>query len=207
MFRKLSILMFLSLMITSVATAQDVNETEQPAEELYFDELLAPLPCYLAQADEENSSKTGPGNRFGRAKRRYMEAMNKQRQHLEQFRLLKLFELLDLDEDNEIAFLTKFRGMRKELGEVQGQRKELIEELAGSLKEEQVDREQVDRAIKNLSELEREKNKIIEHFIQEAHEFLDAEQLAKFIIFQERFEFELLERLKNFQGRKEREKP
>jgi len=207
MFKKLSIIMILTLMIASGAVAQDDNDTEQAAGELYFEELLSPPPCYMAQADMDDSPMTEPSGRFGRAKKYYMDAMNQQRKHLEQFRLLKLLELLDLGEDKEIAFLTAFKGMRKDLGEVQEQRKQLIEELVGSLKEEKVDREQVDRAVKNLLNLDQEKNKIMENFLQKAREFLDPEQMGKFIVFQERFEFELLEKMKNFQGRKGQEKP
>lgn len=193
-------------MITSGATAQKVSDTVQPAEDLFF-ELLTPPPFYMAQADMDDSPMTGPGGRFGQARRHYMDSMDQQRKHLEQFRLLKLLELLDLDEDKEIAFLTTFKGMRKDLGEVQEQRLQLIEELVAALKEEKIEQAQVDRSVQNLLKLDLEKNNIMENFLKEARAFLNPEQMGKFIVFQERFEFQLLEKLKDFQGRKRGEKP
>ena len=136
-----------------------------------------------------------------------MEAMDQQRKHLEQFRMLKLLELLDLDENKEIQFLTLFKGMRKDLGDIRDQRGQLIENLATALKEDKVDQAMVDRTSKDLINLDKEKTKIMEHFIQEASGILNPEQMGKFLVFQERFEFEILEQLKDFHGRKQGGKP
>jgi Spy/CpxP family protein refolding chaperone len=210
MLRKISILLILSLMITAGVKAQAPENREEPAGGCCFNGFPPPpATCYLAQADMDDSPMTGPGpnGHFGRARRNYMGAMDQQRKHLEQFRMLKLLELLDLSEDKEIQFLTAFKGMRKDLDEIRDQRGQLIEDLATALKEDKVDQAMVDRTSKDLINLDREKTKIMEHFLQEARGILNPEQMGKFLVFQERFEFEILEQLKDFHGRKQGGKP
>ena len=198
MFRKAIITVMFSFVICVSLAAQDKNvETFSPGGNCFDN---PPPPC-LAQADEPDSFTPG-NNRFGKAKKKYFEAQQQQRKHLEQLRMLKLLELLDLHEDQEIEFLTSFRTMRRDHGALQGKKINQVDDLVKELSAEEIDDRRVKQMVNDIMQLEQERSKILKDFIGEVSAFLSAEQLGKLIVFQEKFEVELLENLKNFRSRK-----
>ena len=78
MFRKISILLILFLMITAGVMAQAPEKQKELAGDCCFNDFPPPPMCYLAQADLDDSPATGPGpnGHFGRGRRNYMEAMD-----------------------------------------------------------------------------------------------------------------------------------
>lgn len=125
------------------------------------------------------------------------------RRHLEQLRILKMLELLDLGEDQEVGFLQAFRGVRKEHRRLAEERGRLFEDLTTGLQKQTLDDRKLDELINGILRLEEEKQQVHKRFIEEARRILTVEQLARFIIFQERFEAELLENVKHFRARQE----
>ena len=130
--------------------------------------------------------------------------MGKRRQYLEQFRLLKLLELLDLEENQEEKFIRAFSRIRREIGKVAERRQEVVGRLARALGEESPDQRDLDRLIGEVIQINEEKQKLGQEFLRESRGYLTAVQAAKFVIFQERFEYELLEKVKQFQERTQR---
>jgi hypothetical protein len=143
----------------------------------------------MAQLDEPPQPPRGSG-RF-----------EEQRKHLEQFRMLELLKLLDLEEDQEVPFLTAFKDLRTQQRRLQKEKQELLAKLEERLRSESIDDEEIHETIGDILALGREKVEIEEGFIENARKILSAEQLGKFVVFQEQFEFELLKKLRGFHQR------
>lgn len=170
---------------------------------------------WLAQLDEQpESSDFRLGRGYARDQARkgaYDRARDHVRQqmgrrfdkHIEQFRILKLLELLDLQENQELDFITVFHKMRRERRLLRESRTRLVGELAKGLRAETVSDDEINRLIREISELGRQEGQVMEDFLTEAREILTPQQLGRFLVFQERFEFELLEAVKSFQQRRQ----
>lgn len=209
MLKKILFFTVVSAFLTASSLVQAEGEKmPRSGYDCYYDDFLCP-PMFFAQVDIEDTPMNMPGKvkAFGRAKGEYMEAMEQQRKHLEQFRLLKMLELLDLDEEHEVAFLTSFRSMRKDISNIWDERKGLVEKLVESIHKGDVSGDQVDKIVSELLRLDNEKNVIMKNFFNNVKTLLTPEQMAKFIVFQEKFEFELLDQMRDFKSRGRGERP
>jgi len=135
----------------------------------------------------------------------YVQASERpnRRKHLDQLRMLKLLELLDLNEDQEMTFLTAFRSIRQKHREFDELKREAMTELSRLVKESGASDRDIVSVVERCREVEKSKFQSQDLFINEIRNILAAKQLGKFILFQERFEAELLERVRGFrqQGR------
>lgn len=115
----------------------------------------------------------------------------------ENLRLLKLFEAVDLSDEQSAKFLPIFRAYRKDIKELRQQRADLTDRLAtaltGSANESGI-RAIMDTLKTNQAALGNRE----EAFRGEAATVLDFIQQAKLMVFQERFEREVLESLREF---------
>lgn len=200
MFRRILLSMIIVAVMCAPLAAQVGDDARPMPGCNRFD---APAPPCLAQVDDPDTFMH-ENRRYGQGRKRNFEAQDRQRQHLEQLRMLKLLELLDLDEDQELNFLTSFRAMRRENSELQDKKVELMEELVEALNADKIDDGRVNRTVEDILKLEKERGRVMDNFIGEVRGFLNPEQLGKLIIFQEKFEVQLLEKIKNFQSRKGR---
>ncbi len=118
----------------------------------------------------------------------------------ENLRLLKLFEAVDLSDEQSLKFLPIFRAYRKDIKELRQQRTDLTDRLAAAVTasvNESAIRALVDTLNTNQGALrDRE-----ETFRREAATVLSFVQQAKLTVFQERFEREVLESLREFRQR------
>lgn len=170
-------------------------------------------PPWLAQLDEQpEGSDSGLGRGWTGdqvRKRAYDRARYQIRRqigrrfdkHIEQFRILKLLELLDLQEDQELGFITAFHSMRRERRQLHEKRIALVDELADGLRMETAPDMEINRLIRDISKLGNQQERVMEDFLSEAQKILTPSQLGRFIVFHERFEFELLEAVKAFRER------
>ncbi|MFQ6007720.1 MAG: hypothetical protein ACE5K8_02095, partial [Candidatus Zixiibacteriota bacterium] len=147
-----------------------------------------------------------PPDEFRRGQRQRDDARErkrwrKERKYLEQFRLLKLLELLDLKEEQEVDFIIAFRRMRRERRDLHEKRGELVSSLAEGLREQNISDDEIRLHVQQISELAKQEGHIMEQFLTDAQKILTPQQLGKLIIFQERFEFELLEGVRAFRER------
>jgi Spy/CpxP family protein refolding chaperone len=129
-----------------------------------------------------------PHNQWGK-----MEA------NFENLRLLKLLEVLDLADEQSEKFLPLFNKFRKESKELHQQRKELIDGLMGLIHEEG-DEHQIRSSIDKLKQNGNEIRAHREKFSTDCETILSIYQTARLIVFQERFEREILESLREFRG-------
>lgn len=114
------------------------------------------------------------------------------RKHLEQFRMLKLLELIDLSEEQEIEFITVYRGARKNQQRLDRQREELLNELAIGLREQSIADSRIIEIANELQRFEEEKLKQRAIIFAKMNNLLTPEQFGKLLVFQGRFELELL---------------
>ncbi len=158
-------------------------------------------PLSLAQLDEQperGEYGEGRGRRFDHGRKGLRHKFGK---HIEQFRILKLLELLDLREDQELEFITAFHSMRRERRQLHEKRISLVDELADGLRTETVPDMEINRLIREISKLGNQQERVMEDFLNEAQKILTPSQLGRYIVFRERFEFELLEAVKAFRER------
>jgi len=133
----------------------------------------------------------------GRGWRRH-EAMMRQRKHLEQLRILKMLELLNLSEEQEVPFLTAFNSMRQKQRELDWQTQAVLDSLSAEVNSGSVSEARLNGMIDRAKVLEREKFDRVMAFMDEARTMLSPEQMAKLLIFHKRFEAELLEQVGRF---------
>ncbi|MDD4052202.1 MAG: hypothetical protein PHR28_09945 [candidate division Zixibacteria bacterium] len=115
----------------------------------------------------------------------------------ENLRLLKLFEAVDLSDEQSAKFLPIFRAYRKDIKELRQQRADLIDRIAAAVADSSS--ESTLRA--KMDTLYDIRNAIPDRetaFRREAAPMLTFVQQAKLEVFQERFEREVLESLREF---------
>ena len=128
--------------------------------------------------------------------------MKQKMKHIEQLRVLKMLELLDLTPDQETDFLVTFNRMRTEQRLIDESRLAIIDSLAEGLKSGELSDAEIFRMADGIKETREKHHALMLSFFEDSKKILTAEQVGKMIVFHERFEFELLERLREFrQGR------
>jgi Spy/CpxP family protein refolding chaperone len=196
-----TLLMFVSLLFSVTAGRTQTpplnNPENVPAK---IDPNEAEL-LLLASADDpvptDPAAQRGPG----RNSRRGPADVEQRRKFLDQLRVLKLLEVLNLREDQEPKFLQAFSDMRRRQRQVEEERAAVIDELAQNLQERKVDSKRIDEIIAKLTLLGTERAKLVTDFVASMRQLLTPEQLGRFIVFQDRFEYELLQRVRGFRAR------
>lgn len=192
------------------ALAQEQPVPDSAPYEHALDDFLREKSLWLAQLHEQSEdSGFQPGRGYVRGQgrqRAYDHARDRVRQHIgrkfdkhiEQFRILKLLELLDLQEDQELEFITLFHSMRRDRRQLHESKTELLEQLGNGLREQTIADDEINRLVVEIQNLGRQESRKIDDFLIEARKILSPEQVGRFIVFQERFEFELLKAVKTF---------
>lgn len=141
-----------------------------------------------------------PGRMRNQQLRKEME-QGGQRKHIEQLRLLKLLEVLDLTEEQQPKFMSAFTGMRKNLRELDDRKSAVIELLSEELKSSKPDDRKINGMVDSVLRVEADKRRTIRTFVDDMRVTLTPVQIGRLIVFTERFEFELLERVREFRER------
>lgn len=154
-------------------------------------------PMYAQVGSGHGQYQSGGKRQAGRPPEERAE-MHRQRKYIEQLRLLKLLELLDMDKDQEVPFITAFHAMRKEGCDLDSRRIALTEQLADVLCKQTISDEQTYDLIDRIMTIELQKRELMVAFLNQARDILSARQLGRLVVFQDRFELELLERVQAF---------
>lgn len=163
-------------------------------------DFLHEMPHDLfAQVEEEGEDlHFGPG-KPGQQRR--------QRKHIEQLRMLKMLELLDLDNDQEISFLTSYNDLRRNIRRVDAARMKLLTELGDKLHNETGTDAEIKNLLEQVDANRVARRKVEAEFIEHAASMLTVRQLGKLVMFNEHFERELLDRVRVYrEGRMGRER-
>lgn len=120
--------------------------------------------------------------------------------YLEQLRILKLLELLNLNEDQDIEFMQLFRKHRMTVKENENEHNLKIAELSEGLKNESITDANIFRLTAEVEKNADARVVLEKSFLNESKKILSAEQFGKLVVFQERFERELLEQVRQFRN-------
>lgn len=118
-------------------------------------------------------------------------------ENIENLRLLKLLEAVDLTEEQSAKFIPVFQSYRKDFKASLDERRELVDHLADLVDSNASDQE-LNAGIQQLIDLKDKMEKQRDDFLAECRGILTTKQLAKLVIFQERFEREILQSLREF---------
>lgn len=121
--------------------------------------------------------------------------------HLDQLRLLKLLELLELSEDQEVSFVTMFHRVQKDTRQIEDEKRALVTQLADKLGSGDTDENAIMQLVEQIHQKDRDRVERMDQFLREAQHILTPTQLGKLVIFHERFEAEMLKRLRAFHDR------
>ncbi len=119
---------------------------------------------------------------------------------LEQLRILKLLELLNLDEDHDLEFMQLYRKHRNEVKENENEHNFKMAELSEGLKNENITDANIFRLTAEVEKNADARVVLEKSFLNESKKILSAEQFGKLVVFQERFERELLEQVRQFRN-------
>lgn len=159
-----------------------------------------PLPILLAQGEPPMDSNARP--RMLHRDGPKGPGGGEMRKHLEQLRMLKMLEFLDLAEDQEIAFLTRFKSLRADEDQIEAERKVYVERLSELVTSEDPNDGAIRAAVDSVRIKMKQRIALFEAFVDDVGELLTPAQLGKLVIFHDRFEYELLERVRSFQDRR-----
>lgn len=126
------------------------------------------------------------------------------REIIEKVRIYKLTEALDLTEEQTTKFFPHLKEMRKTEQEIQKQRLELVQKLRDLIKNNAPEQEIVN-VLNKLQEIHKKRMVAQMKEIEDLRQILTPIQQAKFMIFQENFEREIRELIR--QVRKGHHKP
>jgi Spy/CpxP family protein refolding chaperone len=121
--------------------------------------------------------------------------------NVENLRMLKMLEAVDLTEEQSGKFLPLFHGFRKDIKTLRQERKELVEGIIHLVHQEGGD----DKIKADLAKLKANRQQIDrrqEKFLSDCENVLTTPQLARLIVFQEHFERDMLESLREFRQQK-----
>jgi Spy/CpxP family protein refolding chaperone len=133
----------------------------------------------------------GQGMHWGRDK-------EQRARNLENLRMLKLLELLDLDSGQNEKFISMFADFRKRDREITDNIRVEIDSLADLLRSENPREEAIRDRIDRIEALRRQQDQNSRAFHEDVMKVLTLEQAGKMIVFEERFERELLETVRGF---------
>lgn len=128
------------------------------------------------------------------------EFFKSRRKHLEQLRILKLLELLDLNEDQDIEFIRFYRKHRRDIKQIDKEHQNRLKKLSDGLRNKNISEKAIFRLSTEILDISDERFKLHRSFLNEARQILSPEQFGKLIVFQERFERELLEQVRQFRN-------
>jgi len=121
-----------------------------------------------------------------------------QRKHIEQLRMLKMLELLNLTSEQEIPFLTAFNQMRIEQKSLDEKSDFLLDSMSAEMASTKPSEMRLKDLIVKVKAIEKQRFEQMTTFVDRVDSLLTTEQIAKLMIFQKRFEMELLEQVGRF---------
>ncbi len=120
--------------------------------------------------------------------------------NIENLRLLKMLEVLDMDEEQSQKFIPVFHQFRSDLRDLRHERKMMLDSLASLIEQDNAEDQLLvifEVLRENLDRIEVRSEK----FFADCRQILTPHQLGRLLLFQERFEKEVLEKLREFRRR------
>ncbi len=126
------------------------------------------------------------------------DELMRQRRHIEQFRMLKLLETLQLQEGQEEEFIARFYARRRDQRALHHAREQLFDQLHDGLRADTLRDEQIVTLVDDIQQIRDQEYESQRAFLADIRTVLTPEQYGKLVVFQERFEYELLRTIDRF---------
>jgi hypothetical protein len=125
------------------------------------------------------------------------------RDKIEDIKLDKLTKKLELDETSKADFIDKYKSFSKEMRELNKKRAKTYKLMTENIESGNG----LDTLVSQVLENEKEVTRKREEFADEMKSMLTAQQLAKMIVFERKFNAEIKKLLQQFQKNNKRERP
>jgi len=139
---------------------------------------------------------------------RWREMMGPER--IEKYKKMRLLEVLNLPEESAVRFNAKFNlheDKIRELRKLQDELQDRLEENLKMLKETAKDGKEIQKYLDQIDDSRFKMNEEDKRFLKEMREFLSSEQMAKYYIFQRKFERELRDAIREMRKDMRRDMP
>jgi Spy/CpxP family protein refolding chaperone len=127
-------------------------------------------------------------------------------ERLEQFKKLRLMEVLKLDEETSIKFFARYNKQRDELMELNQKRNTLLDELAKLRREDASDKE-FQKVLDELRGMGDPAVEIRVKFFDDISKILTTKQMADYLVFERNFIRNVREIMREMQGQRMRGGP
>lgn len=137
--------------------------------------LCFPLLCMIAFSIVSSAQDNPP------------PAQERGLERVEQYKKIRLMEVLNLDEQNSIKFFSRYNRHQALLRDL---RKQQVQALGGvqALRKDKATDDAYDKVVDELLELERKVNEEKTKYIDELKQVLTSKQLAEYLVFETRFQ-------------------
>jgi len=125
------------------------------------------------------------------------------RERIEQFKKIRLMEMLKLDEETSIKFFARYNKHQDQLREITTKRDGLVDQLAALRKANAADAEYE----KVFKEIQSAESRIIEErskFLQDLKSVISTKQVAEYIVFERNFNRQLMQLMREMAGERGR---
>jgi len=159
--------------------------------------LLLFMPVFQASAQWCNP---GPGKGMGMGHGRGMD-MDQHMKNLENLRMLKLLELLELNDEQNDKFIARFAKLRSDMRKIAQQIENKTDTLADLIKSDNFSDREIMARIDELDNIRLQMGNLFKDFHKDAANILTAVQMGKMVVFESRFERELIQSVRGFRER------
>jgi len=157
--------------------------------------FLVGMILFLITTLTADSFAQRPGRGRGRGDRA------KHAKNMENLRMLKLLDVLELDEGQDMKFITAFAAFRKKTREIGEHFWNEVKLLSEILNQSVPSDEEIKAQILKIENMRIQREKFRTDFHKEVSNILTPVQLGKMVIFEHRFERELIESVRGFRER------
>lgn len=122
--------------------------------------------------------------------------------NLDNLRLLKLLETLELDEEHNNLFIAAFSTFRNKMRDISEVIDSHLDTLSTLIQSDKPDNQAILARVEIVDRLRNEKMSEIRKFHEDVIKMLNPVQIGKLVIFEERFEQEMLKSIRGFRKQK-----
>jgi Spy/CpxP family protein refolding chaperone len=126
---------------------------------------------------------------------------DRHQRHFEEFRMMKMIELLDLKDQQETPFMTAYQDMRKQQRNLDDRKRDLLQKLSRAIRDSKSSSATLSDLVDQVVKVEVQKRELNRQFLEKARTILTPVQTAKLVLFAERFDSTVSERLRALRQR------
>ncbi|MGK9477864.1 hypothetical protein [Melioribacter sp. OK-6-Me] len=113
----------------------------------------------------------------------------------DQFEKAKIIEILDLNEEESVRFFAKRNEYRNEVRKLLEKRNDLVQDLETNLEKKNQDKNYYKKAVAEINSIDVKINEEKQKFYRSLEEILDAEEIARLIVFEYTFRRDMARKL------------